>query len=137
MPRNVKFHNLFDSRNVKVLGADAVTAGIPVLYLVAHGGGPVSLDVDITITEKSRVVDAWVILQGTGTSSDTITIKNSSTAITNAMNINVADTTVVGVGTISDASYDISAAGTLRVTYTSGGGASPPCEVYVLCHVVA
>ena len=138
MPRNVKLHNLFDARNMKVLGPDNVTAGIPVLYRIAAGGGPVSIDTDIAITEKSRVVDAWIILQGAGTSGDGIVVKNGSTAITDSMTVaGAADKAVVGATTIDDAAYDIAAGGTLRVAYTSGGGASPPCDVYVLCHLVA
>ena len=137
MPRNVKLHNLFDSRNMKDLADLDVTAGIPILYRIDMAGGP-TLTIPIEITEKSRVIDAWVINKGAGTSSDTITIKNGTDAITDAMDISGADKTVKGVSTIDDAYWDIAAGGTMNVTETDGGGNdSPMCTVYVLCHIVA
>ena len=92
----------------------------------------------VEITEKSRVIDAWVINKAAGTSSDTITIKNGTDAITDAMDIAGANKTVKGVSTIDDAFYDIAAGGTMNVTETDGGGNdSPMCDVYILCHIVA
>ena len=137
MPRNVKLHSLFDSRNMKNLPDLAVTAGIPILYRVQMIGGP-TMTTPVEITEKSRVIDAWVINKAAGTSSDTITIKNGTDAITDAMDIAGANKTVKGVSTIDDAFYDIAAGGTMNVTETDGGGNdSPMCDVYILCHIVA
>ena len=137
MPRNVKLHNLFDSRNMKDIADGDVTAGIPILYRIDMLGGP-TVTMPVAITEKSRVIDVWVVNRAAGTSSDTITVKNGSDAITNAIDISGADKTVAGVGTIDDAYWEIAAGGTLNVTETDGGSNdSPACTVYVLCHIVA
>jgi hypothetical protein len=137
MPRNVKLHNLFDSRNMKDIADSDVTAGIPILYRVDMLGGP-TVTMPVAITEKSRVIDVWVVNRAAGTTSDTITVKNGTDAITNAIDISGADKTVAGVGTIDDAYWEIAAGGTLNVTETDGGGVdSPACTVYVLCHIVA
>jgi hypothetical protein len=113
--------------------ADAnVIGAIPVLHRVDVADG-VTGDVDVTLTHKTRVVDVWLVkTAGAGGASDTITVKNGATAITDAMDINVADKTVVRAGTIDDAQHEIAAAGTLRVTRTKVAAANVACVVYVL-----
>lgn len=106
-------------------------AGVPVVHNVAVPDGATG-DVDVVITEKMRVTAVRLVKTGgAGGASDTITVKNGTTAITNAMDINVADQTVVRAGTINDASWEIAAAGTLRVTRTKASGANVACLVIV------
>ena len=88
-------------------------------------------DVDIVTVHKERLLDAWLVKTGgAGAAGNTIQVKNGATAITNAMDTNVADQAVVRVGTIDDASHEIAAGGTLRVTSTKAGG-NAACTVYV------
>ena len=114
--------------------ADAnVIGGIPVVHRIAIANGSTA-DTDVTLTYKTRVTDVVVIKTGgAGGASDTITVKNGTTAITNALDINVADKVVVRAGTIDDASFEIAAAGTLRVSMVNGasGGNNTACEVIV------
>lgn len=112
--------------NANVIGA------IPVMHRLTIADGATA-DVDITLTHKTLITDAWLIkTAGAGGASDTITVKSTATAITNAMDINVADKTVVRAGTIDDASNAIAAGGILRVTRTKVAAANVACEVYVL-----
>lgn len=113
--------------------ADAnVIGGIPVMHRVAVADGATG-DVDVTLTHKTLVTDVWLVkTAGAGGASDTITVKNGSTAITDAMSINVADKVVVRAGTIDDAAHEIAAAGTLRVTRTKASANNVACVVYVL-----
>lgn len=124
--------SVLEGSNVANTADDNVIGGIPVLHRIDTAGGATA-NTDVTLTHKTRLLDAWVVLKGTGTTSDTLQILNGASAITDAMDISGADTSVVRAGTINDANHEIAAAGTLRVTETDGGGTdSPACSVYVL-----
>lgn len=113
--------------------ADAnVIGGIPVVHRILVPSGA-NADVDVTLTHKTRVIDAWLALKGAGTAGSLVTVKNGSTAITDAMDVaSGGDRDVFRAGEINDASHEIAAAGTLRVTKASTGGDFPGAEVYVL-----
>ena len=113
--------------------ADAnVIGGLMVLHRVDVADGATA-DVDVTLTHKTRVLDVWLVkTAAAGGASDTITVKNGATAITDAMDINVADKIIVRAGTIDDAQHEIAAAGTLRVTRTKSSANNVACTVYVL-----
>jgi len=90
-------------------------------------------DINVTLTHKTEILD--VIVQkraGAGGASDTITIKNAGNAITDAIDINVADKTIKRPATIDDAQSTIAAGGTLRVTRTKASGANVACLVTVV-----
>lgn len=108
-----------------------VIGGLPVLFRIAAAA--LTGDTDVTMTHKVRVIDAWCVATAAGGAADTITIKNGATAITDAMDLNVSDKVVVRAGTIDDASHEIAAAGTLRVS----GASAATCVVYVLAIRVA
>lgn len=91
-------------------------------------------NVDVVLTNKTRVVDAWVLKTSgdSGSNANTIQVLNSATAITEALSINgLVDTTIKRFTTIDDAAHEIAAGGTLRVTRTKAGG-NAACIVYVL-----
>lgn len=117
--------------NVATVANVNTTGGIPVLYRITATA--LTGDVDVTVAEKIRVLDVWCVATAAGGASDTITVKNGSTAITDAMDLNVADKVLVRAGTIDDAQHEIAAAGTLKVT----GASAATCEVYVLAIRVA
>ena len=94
-----------------------IIGGIPVVHRVLASA--LSGDVDVVLTHKTRIIDVICVATAAGAAADTITVKNSASAITNAIDLNVVDTTVVRAGTIDNAQWDISAAGTLRVTGAS------------------
>ena len=73
-------------------------------------------DYDIIVDHKFEVIDVVVRKDGAG-SANTAEIKNSATAITDAIAAAV-DKTVTRAGTIDIASNVIAAGGTLRCTFT-------------------
>ena len=89
-------------------------------------------NIDVTVTHKIRVLDSWVVAKGAGGVGDQVRIYNTAAPITNAMDLNVADTTLVRAGQIVDDAQEIAAGGILRVATVDGGGADLPAfEVYV------
>lgn len=122
-----------DGSIAKNVGAADANSGLALIYRVDLPGGA-SGGIDLAIGPKTRVVDAWCVLQGAGTTSDTVRLINGtgSNYITNAMDISGSDQSIVRASTIDDAYWDVAAAGTLRVFETDGGGSdSPACTVFI------
>lgn len=113
--------------------ADAnVIGAIPVMHRVDVADG-VTGDVDVALTHKTLVTDVWLVkTAGAGGAGDTITVKSTATAITDAIDINVADKVMKRAGTIDDSSATIAAGGILRVTRTKSAAANVACTVFVL-----
>ena len=119
------------AKQANVADANAI-GGIPVLHRIDIADGA-SADTDVTLTHKTRILDAWLVkTAGAGGASDTITVKNGADAITDAMDINVADKIMVRAGEIDDAKHEIAAAGTLRIAMNKSSGNNTACTVYVL-----
>jgi hypothetical protein len=115
----------------KVVADGNVIGGLPVVHRVAMAGGATAT-VNVLLTHKTRVTDVLVINKAAGTTSDTITVKNVSTAITDAISIAGGDKTIARAGTIDDAQWDVEAGTNLAVTETDGGGNdSPACDVMI------
>lgn len=120
-----------DGRRVANVANANVIGGVPVTHTVDVADGATG-DVDVVLTHKTQVTDVKVIkMVAAGGASDTVTVKNGATAITNAMDINVADKILVRAGSIDDASNQIAAAGTLRITRTKVSAANVACRVEV------
>ncbi len=114
-----------------VVADDAVVGGIPVVLNIAIADG-VTADKDIVLTHKTEILEVVVQKRGAaGGASDTIQLKNTADAITNALDINVADKTIVRPGTIDDAFSTIAAAGTLRITMTKASAENTACQVTI------
>lgn len=110
--------------------------GIPVVHRIDIADAA-SADTDVVLENKTRVLDVQVVKTGgAGAASNTITVKNGATAITDAIDMNVADKVTKRAGTIDDAQHEIAAAGTLRVSSAKSGG-NCACTVYVYGLVVA
>lgn len=112
--------------------ADAnVIGGVPVLHRIDIADAATG-DVDTVLTHKTRVIEAWAVKTGAnGGGANTVQVKNGSTAITDAMSININNTLIVRAASIDDAQHEIAAGGTLRVTRTKAAG-NAACIVYVL-----
>jgi hypothetical protein len=106
----------------KVVAADNVIGGLPILFAIAIPGGAAAAK-EITMTHAVRVLDVWAVhTEGAGETSDTLTVGNGADAITDAMSWAGADKTIVRKLTIDDAHHEIAAAGKLRVTTTDDDG---------------
>ena len=112
-----------------------VIGGIPVLHRIDIAAGALA-ETDVTLTHKSRVVDAWVVMTGAGVATTTLTVQNAANPITDGMDVSVADKSIVRAAEIDDDFHEIAGAGILRVK-TEVGATQPACTVYVLCIRVA
>lgn len=118
--------NSLDGTVAGNVAASNTEGGFQVIHRVTASA--LTGDVDVVLTHKTRVVDVICIATALGGAGDTITVKNGATAITDAIDLNVADTTVKRAGTIDDAAYAIAAGGTLRIT----GASAVSAEVVVV-----
>jgi hypothetical protein len=109
-----------------------VVGGIPVLHRIDVADGTTG-DVDTVLTYKTLITDIWLVKTGgAGGASDTITVKNGSTAITDAIDINVSDKVMKRAGTMDDAQTTVLAGGTLKITRTKASAANVACTVFAL-----
>ncbi|KKK52041.1 hypothetical protein LCGC14_3108930, partial [marine sediment metagenome] len=87
-------------------------------------------DTDVTLTHKTTVTDVIVVKTvGAGTGTNTITVKNGTTAITDVIDMAVSDKVIVRASTIADDQASIAASGTLRITAVKNDDIT--CIVYV------
>lgn len=107
---------------------DAIGAGTVLHRIdIADGAG----DTTFIITNKTRIIDVWAIKTTTaGGAGDTVTVKNETDAVTDAISLNVADKAIARAGTIDDAYHDVAASGTIRVT--AANNTDNECTVYIL-----
>jgi hypothetical protein len=118
-----------DGSNAKNLISSNVVGGLPILFKIRIADAA-SSNVNVTMTHKITVIDAWIIPLATGDAANTFTVGNGASAISSAMVGNV-DTTIARTTTIDDATQTIAAGGSLRVTWVKTGGSSA-CDVFVL-----
>lgn len=124
-----------DGTVAKVVAAANVIGGLPVVHQIDLAEGALA-DTDVTLTHKTRVVDAWIVLRSAGVATTTLTVKNAANAITDAMAASGSDQALVRAASLNDAYWEIAAAGTLRVT-SATGASQPAATVYVLGYRVA
>jgi hypothetical protein len=101
------------------VAAGTTTPGVIVGIPVATTGSATA-DFDVVMVERFEVIDVICRKDGAG-AGNTITIKNTATAISDAI-VYATDKAVTRVGTIDTASNVIAAGGTLRVTATRAAG---------------
>lgn len=108
-----------------------VLGGVPVVHIVDVPDAATG-NVDVVITKKTEVLDVQVMKKaGAGGAGDLITVKNGATAITDDIDINIADKVSKRAATLDDAQTVIAAGGTLRVTRTKASAANTACRVIV------
>lgn len=121
---------VFENVEVALVSSDAdILGAIPVLHRIDLAAGALA-DTDVVLTNKTRVIDAWLVLRGAGVATTTLQVKNGANAITDAMAASGSDTAIVRAATLNDANYEIAAGGTLRVT-SATGATQPAATVYV------
>ena len=123
---------------VATTAAANVVGGIPVLHVYELATtGATTTNTDITLTHKTRILDAWVVKTSAAAANNdtnTVQVLNATNAITDAVSIqNKADTDIVRFTKINDANYEVAAAGTLRVARALASASdNNACQVYVL-----
>lgn len=110
------------------------TPGFRHVYLVTFADGATNSKT-ITLPAKAgkcEIVDVTVIkTAGAGGASDTVQVLNAGVAVTDAIDMNVADKVVKRAATIDDASNVISDAGVITITNTKASAANTACRVYI------
>jgi hypothetical protein len=122
--------NKLTGTHVKETAAAEVLGAIPILYRYTIAAGAVG-NTDITITNKTRVIDCWLVLVGAGILNCTAQLFNGAGAITEAMAAGGSAHAMVRAAVIDHANAEVADSGTLRVT-TATGATQPDMEVYVL-----
>lgn len=107
-----------------------VIGGLTVLHRVDCADA--SANVDVVLTHKTRVIDAWALNTGIAAhaANDTWQVKNGANAISDAVAKTATVNAVKRVGTIDPAQAEIAAGGTLRITTVKDTNAA--VTVYVL-----
>lgn len=120
----------FSKSLIPPTAANGQTApAIPIMIPITVPAGA-SGDVDTTIDEKMVVTDIVVHkTAANGGSGDTVTIKNGSNAISNAIDLNINQHVVARAGTINNTYRTIAAGGTLRCSRAQATNGA--CEVFV------
>lgn len=97
-----------------------VTSGSEVIYTFSVADAATA-DIDIVVSEKIEVVDAYCQKQNGAGAGNSMQIKAGATAITDAMACAV-DNTLTRAASIDDSASTIAAGGTLRLTATRAAG---------------
>lgn len=137
MKQNLEFPEIESPRYLGAKKEAPLAAGGvsgELLYRFDFAAGA-SVAQNIVTTQKIRVVDAFLILRGTGVASEVVTIGNAANAISDALAASGADKALVRASTIDDANWEIEAGGSLRAT-PSAGASQPAMTVYVIAHAV-
>ena len=126
-----------DATVAKVIADNAPIAGYKLVIPIAVPAGATG-DINVTMTHRIRVIDVHLVKRSAaGGGAGTIQVKNGANAITDAISIDVGDRVIVAAATIDDATRDISAGGTLRVTRTRTASTDETADVFVECMRVA
>lgn len=115
-----------DGTVAKVVADANVIGAIPVVHRVLCTS--LTGDVTVVLTHKTRIIDVWAVSTGTGGAGDTVIVKNVATAVTDTMDLNVADKAVVRALTIDDAQHEVAAGANLVVS----GASAVNAQVYIL-----
>lgn len=121
-----------DGTVAKVAAAENVIGAIPVVHVFNIDGGVDEVQA-ITLTHKTRILDAWCILEAAGTTGSSFIVQNAGTAISDDVDTSGGgDKAVFRVGTMDTAQQDVAAAAALQVNTTATGDDNPVQTVYVL-----
>ena len=127
---------VFTGANMATLADEGVNGGGALLFRITTAGTAGGETIDVVSTHKIRVIGFWTVNAAAGGAADTIQLFNGATAITDALDTNDVDTTISRASTISDASHEIAAGGTLRIT-EANGAQNQVVDCYVLAVRVA
>tara|TARA_R100001082_G_scaffold87647_1_gene54093 strand:+ start:1385 stop:1816 length:432 start_codon:yes stop_codon:yes gene_type:complete len=135
---NRKLQNLLDGESSRPVTGNATSALplFPLVYKIECAGGATA-NYDIVVAEKCMVIDAYIVNNAAGDTSDTVQVTNGtgSNHITNAMSNAGAAGAVVAASSLDGTHRNIAAGATLRVTQTDNSGSdagATSCYIIVL-----
>jgi len=113
---------------------NAPTETLAIRVIAADGATGGNVDFDFTTTRTLQVVDAVLIkTAANGAAAHTVQILSTAAAISDAMSLNIVDTTVARPAVLTDANARIAIGGTLRLALVDGGAGNTAFDGYVLC----
>ncbi len=113
-------------------GPDLPYMATPVVFRFANANADEGGTWTYTLPFSIRVIDVWAIkTNSAGTGTETVQIKNGSSAITDAIALDT-DATIYRATTYDDAYTVIARGGTLVAYFDDGNGANCDAEVYVM-----
>lgn len=113
-----------DARDLATNIAAGAVGTVPLVFRFAFADGATNSQNKVMVN-KVRVLACEVLkTSGAGAAGNTVQVLQGGTAITNAMDTNVADEVIVRPATITDAQFDVTVGAQLRVTNTKAGGNS-------------
>ncbi len=120
---------LEDGSEIATVANSNTIGGVPVVH-VFDIADAATANYDIVLADKTEVIDVLILKAGGTGVAVTATVQNNTTAITDAMSLNVAIKLLVRALQIDTANNVINAGGTLRVAIarTTGNAA---CRVFV------
>ena len=132
---NRKLQNLLDGESSRPVTANATSslALFPLLYKIECAGGATA-NYDIVVAESCQVIDAYIVNNAAGDTSDTVQITKGtgSNHITNAMS------NAGAAGVVVATHRTLAAGDTIRVTQTdNSGGDAAATSVYVIVYRTA
>ena len=123
---------VLDGANLADVADDQLIGGGLIVFPIAIAGG-VTANSDVTISQKIRVIDFWAQMNGAGDTSDTLQLKSTAAAISDALDWTGSDKAIVRAGTLDNANTTVASGGILRVTMTDNAGDNGAAGVaYVL-----
>jgi hypothetical protein len=109
-----------------------VNGGLPVVHRITMPSGA-NANTNVTLTHKTRVLDAWWVLAGAGTGGSSVVLSNTANVIVTSINVaSGGDKDLFRAAAIDDTYHTIDAGGVLRATHASSSGDFPGAECYVL-----
>lgn len=111
-----------------------LAVGLPeIIRTTVPAGADGDVDATLPVGHKIRVLDAGAVLKGAGTAGSLLTLKNTASAISNAIDVSAGlDMAVFRPSTIDDAFFDIPGSGILRWSKASTGADFPGAECWAL-----
>lgn len=135
---NRKLQNLLDGESSRPVAENTTSAlaVFPLVYKIELAGGATG-NYDITVAEKCMIIDAYIVNNEAGDTSDTVQVTNGtgSNHITNAMSNAGAAGAVVAASSLSETHRFMAAGSTLRVTQTDNSGSdagATSCYIIVI-----
>ena len=132
-PLSGRVEAVIEPINIAVTPQQTGGAGVPHEYVFDFADAATA-DYDLVMTRDFELTDVLVQKRGAaGGAANTVQVKNNASAITDAMVLNIADTTLARPLTIDDANGFILKTRNLRISIVKVGG-NAACLVTVKGH---
>ena len=128
---NATLDSSLSGENVATVADQNTNGGIPLIYRIVTPTAAGTINT--VVKDKIRIIDVWFVkTTAAGGAGAVLTVSEAANAITDALDLNVADKIIVRAAEIDDAEHEIPAGGTLRVVTASGTDHAGECYVQAI-----